>query len=276
MQLSFNSWVFCSFPSWLPVRSLEDTIDVLADAGYDGIELGAAAPHAYPPYLDADRRSAISAHLERRGLVVSAICPAQGGGPGFNPASPDAPEREAALRYVAECVDLTADLGGERLIWLGGWRRYGQDQAEAWRLSRENLQRSAEQAQRRGIRLMVEPTAADSNLLETAGDCLRMIEEADVDAAVMIDTYHVLHRSDEFGDALREAGDRLDYVHLSDEGRDAPGTHRDFGATVGELRAIGYDGWLSMEVGFNRREVDPVTLARASAEHLRGVLEAVA
>jgi protein FrlC len=276
MQLSFNAWVFCSFPSWLPARSLEDTIDVLAEAGYDGIELGAAAPHAYPPYLDAARRGAIRAHLDRRGLAVSAICPALGGGPGFNPASPDAPEREACLRYVTECVDLAADLDCPRVIWLGGWRRYGQDRASAWALAVENLQRSAEAAAARGVRLVVEPTPADSNLLEHAGDCRRMIDEAGVDAGVMIDTFHVLHRSDELGDALREAGDRLEYVHVSDEGRDAPGTHRDFGAMVDELRSIDYDGWLSMEVGFNRREVDPVSLARASAEHMRGVLERVA
>ncbi|MEA2379975.1 MAG: hypothetical protein QOD13_3882, partial [Thermoleophilaceae bacterium] len=45
MKLSFNTWVFCSFPAWLPTRSLDDVIDELAAAGYDGIEIGAAAPH---------------------------------------------------------------------------------------------------------------------------------------------------------------------------------------------------------------------------------------
>src|SRR5205823_2559556 len=52
MKLSFNSWVYCAFPAWLPLRSLEDTIDVLAEIGYDGIEIGAAAPHGFPAYLD--------------------------------------------------------------------------------------------------------------------------------------------------------------------------------------------------------------------------------
>jgi protein FrlC len=276
VKLSFNSWVFASFPAWLPAWPLEEVVDRLADAGYDGIEIGAAAPHAYPDYLDADRRRAIVAHLERRGLEVSSICPALGGGPGFNPASPDAPERAAALAYAGACVDLAADLGCPRVIWLGGWRQYGQTHADAWALSVENLRRCAEAAERRGVRLVVEPTPADSNLVEQVGDALRIIDEAGVDAGVMIDTYHVFHRDDEIGDTVRAAGSRLEHVHVSDEGRDAPGTHRDFTTLVRELRAAGYGGWLSMEVGFNRREPDPVGLVRDSIAHLRGVLAAEA
>ncbi|MEA2378774.1 MAG: hypothetical protein QOD13_2681, partial [Thermoleophilaceae bacterium] len=109
-------------------------------------------------------------------------------------------------------------------------------------------------------------------LLEHPGDCKRLIADAGVDAGVMIDTFHVLHRHDELGDAVAESGDALEYVHVSDEGRDAPGTHRHFGSFVAALKEAGYDGWLSMEVGFNRREVDPVTLVRASAAHMREIM----
>jgi protein FrlC len=276
MKLSFNSWVYAGFPAWLPLRSLEDTIDVLAEVGYDGIEIGAAAPHGFPDYLDAGRRSAIVAHLERRGLEVSALCPALGGGPGYNPVSPDAPEREAGLRYMQACIDLARDLSCENVIFLGGYRRYGQTQADAWALARENLKACADYASGRGVRLCVEPTPADSNLLEQAGDCVRLIEEAGVEAAVMLDTFHMFHRNDELRDALRAAGDRLGYIHVADEGRDAPGTHRSFGSLVTELRALGYDGWLAMEVGFNRREPDPDGLARAAFAHMQSLLGASA
>jgi protein FrlC len=274
MRLSFNAWVYCSFPVWLPARSLDDVIDELAAAGYDGIEVGAAAPHAFPEFLDAARRAEILARVEHHGMAVSAICPALGGGPGYNPLSPERAEREASKRYMAGCIELAADLRCERVIWLGGWRRHGQSHAEAWSHGVEALQAAAAAAQDRGVRLVVEPTPADSNVLERAGDCLALIADAGVQAGVMMDTFHILHRQDEIGDALREAGEHLEYVHVADEGRDAPGTHRDFGSMVGQLRALGYDGWLAMEVGFNRREVDPGALARASAAHIRGLLEA--
>lgn len=274
MKLSFNSWVYCAFPAWLPLRSLEDVIDLLADVGYDGIEIGAAAPHGFPAYLDADRRRAIRRHLERRGIEASALCPALGGGPGYNPVSPDAAEREAGQQYMRDCIDLARDLGCGTVIWLGGYRRYGQPAADAWQLGVRAVQRCAPYAAERGVRLVVEPTPADSNVLEHAGDCLRLIADADVDCGVMLDTYHVFHRGDDVRDALRAAGERLEYVHLADSNRDAPGTHRDFQTVVNELAAVGYDGWLSMEIGFNRREVDPDALARNAYERIRSLLDA--
>jgi fructoselysine 3-epimerase len=274
MKLSFNSWVYAAFPAWLPLRSLEDTIDTLSEIGFDGIEIGAAAPHGFPDYLDAARRRDLVAHLERRGLEVSALCPALGGGPGYNPVSPDAPEREAGLRYMRACIELASDLSCERVIFLGGYRRLGQTQGDAWRMAVESLSACAEHAARHGVQLVVEPTSADSNLLDHAADCARLIDDAGVDAGIMLDTYHIFHRQDEVRDALRSAGDRLAYVHVSDLNRDAPGTHRHFGSMVRELRELGYDGWLSAEVGFNRREGDPDGLARASFAHLREIVDA--
>lgn len=273
MKLSFNSWVYCAFPAWLPLRSLEDVIDLLAETGYDGIEIGAAAPHGFPAYLDGDRRRALRSHLDRRGLEVSALCPALGGAPGYNPVSPDAEERAAGIRYMRDCVDLASDLGCANVIWLGGYRRYGQAPEAAWQLGVEALQECAPYAVERGVRLVVEPTSADSNVLEDAGDCLRLIADAGVDCGVMLDTFHIFHRDDEIRDALRAAGDRLGYVHVSDLNRDAPGTHRDFRSLVDELAAIGYGGWLSMEIGFNRRELDPDALVRNAYATMRTLLD---
>src|SRR4051794_33674278 len=175
MRISFNTWLYAGFPSWLPMRALDEVIDVVADAGSDGIEIGAAAPHAFPDYLDEARRRAIRERVEARGLEVSAICPAIGGGPGYNPISRDEAGRRAAKDYAAKCIRLAADLGCSTVIWLGGIRALGQPYAEAWSLAVDNLQACAQVARDAGVRLAVEPTAADSNLLDHAGDCLRVL-----------------------------------------------------------------------------------------------------
>lgn len=273
MKLSFNSWVYCAFPAWLPLRSLEDVIDTLGGIGYDGVEIGAAAPHGFPAYLDPDQRGALRAHLDRRGVEVSALCPALGGAPGYNHVSPNAPEREASRQYMRDVIDLASDLECANVIWLGGYRRYGQSADEAWQFGVEALKQCAPYAAERDVRLVVEPTSADSNVLEHAGDCLRLIEDAEVDCGVMLDTFHVFHRNDDIREALRLAGDRLDYVHVADLNRDAPGTHSDFGALIDELTSLGYDGWLSMEIGFNRRETNPDGLARSAFQTMRKLLD---
>jgi sugar phosphate isomerase/epimerase len=56
MKLAFNSWVYSSFPVWVPAYPLIDVIERLAKIGYDGIEIGAASPHAFPDDLGPERR----------------------------------------------------------------------------------------------------------------------------------------------------------------------------------------------------------------------------
>src|SRR5918911_300304 len=97
MKLAFNTWVYSSFPVWVPAYPLDETIKRLARIGYDGIEIGAAAPHAYPQYLSTERRKEIKKTLDGNGIALSAMLPAPGGGPGFNVASPLAEERENAI-----------------------------------------------------------------------------------------------------------------------------------------------------------------------------------
>jgi protein FrlC len=275
MKLSLNTWMYGSFPSWLPSRSLDDVIDLLGALGYDGLELGGAAPHGYPDYLDAARRGELRDRAAAAGLEISAICPALGGGPGFNPVSLEAAERDAGRAYMEKLIRLAADIGCETVIWLGGYRRYGQDPRQAWGYAVESLQACAAVAADAGVRLAVEPTPQDSNVLEDATDCLRLLDDAgtapDV-AGVMLDTAHIFHRGDDVRAAFREAGDRLIYVHLADLHRDPPGTHREFGSLVSELRELQYNGWLSLEIGFNRRETDPDGLARRGLEHMRELL----
>jgi len=115
VKLSFNSWLYGSAFGWQPTRSLEDTIDTLAEIGYDGIEIGAAAPHGYPGHLDSGRRKAINQHLESRGIEVSALCPALGGAQGYNPAAPEKEERDANLQYITECCQLAHDINCENV-----------------------------------------------------------------------------------------------------------------------------------------------------------------
>jgi protein FrlC len=276
MKLSFNSWLYGSAFGWQPTRSLEDTIDTLAEIGYDGIEIGAAAPHGYPKFLSAERRTEINQHLESRGMEVSALCPALGGALGYNPAAPEKEEREAGFEYISDCLQLAHDLNCDNVIWLAGWTRYGQVRSEAWKHAVDALARAAEVARPLGVRLVVEPTSEVSDVIEHAGDSLRLMEEAGVGsdvAAVMLDSIHVFYRGDDIRAQIREAGDSLGYIHIADVGRAAPGTHTDFRGLVDECKLNDYDGWLSMEIGFPVRDPNPDGITRQAFEYMTSIMD---
>jgi protein FrlC len=131
MKLAFNSWVYSSFPVWVPSYPLSEVIERVAAIGYDGIEIGAASPHAFPDYLDAKQRREIRRILEANNLALAGMLPAPGGGPGLNVASPMPEERAAAVEQYKKVADLCADLGGSTLLYVAGWQVFGTSRKQA-------------------------------------------------------------------------------------------------------------------------------------------------
>ena len=56
-KYAFNTWVYGSFPVWVPAYTLDETIRRLARIGYDGIEIGCA--HV-PPRVTKEGSSVFS------------------------------------------------------------------------------------------------------------------------------------------------------------------------------------------------------------------------
>jgi fructoselysine 3-epimerase len=271
MKLSFNTWVYSSFPVWVPAYTIEETIKRIARIGYDGIEIGAAAPHAYPSHLNKDRRKAIKKVLDDHGIAVSSMLPAPGGGPGFNVASPLPEERREAVDQYKQVIELCCDLGGPTVMYIAGWQIYGTPRIQAWDWSREALTEISKTAADFGVQLVVEPTPTDSNLVESCDHAIDMMEQVGAkNVGLMFDTQHAYYRNEVPTDYVYRMGKNLRHIHLSELGRGAPGTGPgDFVGIVSALREIGYKGYLALEIGFNRRNVEPDLVARQAYEYLK-------
>ena len=271
MKLSFNTWVYSSFPVWVPAYTIEETIKRIARIGYDGIEIGAAAPHAYPAHLSKERRKEIKKMLDDNNLPVSSMLPAPGGGPGFNVAPPLPEERAGAVEQYKEVVELCSDLGGSTVMYIAGWQIYGTTRVQAWDWSREALNAVAKTARDRGVTIVIEPTPTDSNLIESCDDAIELMEQvAAPNVKLMFDTQHAYYRNEVPTDYVYRMGKNLRHVHLSEFGRGAPGTGPgDFVGLVAALRETGYDGYLAMEIGFNRRNVEPDLVAWQAYEYIK-------
>ena len=224
MKLAFNTWVYSSFPIWVPAYPLEETIRRIARIGYDGIEIGAAAPHAYPAYMSPERRREIRKVLDDNNIVVSAMLPAPGGGPGFNVASPSPEERRAAIEQYKEVAQLCADLGGDTLLYVAGWVIYGTEWKQAFAWSREALAEIGQAAADLGVTVVIEQNPADGNLLESADDGIEMMRAVDApNVKLMFDTIHAMYRNEVPTDYVYRMGQDLRYVHISDVDRLPPG-----------------------------------------------------
>jgi protein FrlC len=276
MKLAFNTWVYSSFPIWVPAYPLEETIRRVARIGYDGIEIGAAAPHAYPAYMNAERRREIRKVLDDSNIVVSAMLPAPGGGPGFNVASPSPEERRAAVEQYKEVAQLCSDLGGDTLLYVAGWVIYGTEWKQAFAWSREALAEIGQAAADLGVTVVIEQNPADGNLLESADDGIEMMRAVDApNVKLMFDTIHAMYRNEVPTDYVYRMGTDLRYVHISDVDRLPPGQGRgDFVGLIQALKDISYDGFLSMEIGFNYRNAQPDKFAREAYEYMKPLVAA--
>lgn len=274
MKLAFNTWVYSGFPVWVPSYPLEEVIKRLARIGYDGIEIGAAAPHAFPDYLDAARRREIRKVLDGEGISVSSMLPAPGGGAGYNVASPDAPERAAAIDMYRKVADLCAEWGAPTLLYVAGWQVFGTSRPQALEWTTSALAQVADHAATAGIIVAVEPTSADSNLIDSCDDTIALMDAVNrPNVGAMFDTYHTLYRNEVPTDYVYRLGKRLKHIHFADVNREPPGSGVvDYVALIQALRDVGYDGYLAMEIGFNRRSVEPDDMARRALSYVKSIL----
>ncbi len=273
MKYAFNTWAFGSFPTWLPSYTLDETIRRLAKIGYQGIEIGCAAPHAWPAYLSSQRRKEVRKLAEGEGAPITSLLPAPGGGPGCNAASPDPAERAFAASHYREVIDLAFDFGAKTVLYVAGWQIFGTSRKQAWAWSVECLAGIAGHAGEKGITIAVEPTPADSNLVESIDDAIEIIDQVGApNLKVMFDTFHSMYRNEIAADYVHVAGKRLGNVHCADVGRGAPAPGPiDWHGLLQALKDVGYDGYVTMEYGFASRAADPEELARRGLAYLKTI-----
>lgn len=171
------------------------------------------------------------------------------------PAAASLPDKPAeAERFLRLAVDAIASAGGDTLTGV----IYGTlgelpgrpPNDDDYRVIAQVLSAVDDYAAPKGIRLGIEPVNRyETFLINTAaqaGDLLRRIDSDRV--FIHLDTYHLNIEEESYGDAIRLAGKRMQYVHLSESHRGTPGTGTvDWDDVFGGLRDIEFTGALVME-----------------------------
>ncbi len=219
-----NTKLFSDFKAW----------------GFDSVEIAIEdASH-----IDSAR---VKADLDRYGLVCGSVCGAFG---------PDrdlrgtAEQQQACIDYVTGVIDHMPTLGSQVLagpIYSAVGRADAVPDREKkmqWKLVVKNLKKICKYAEKKGVKIAVEPlNRFETDFINTCDQVLQLIEDVASPALMVhLDTFHMNIEEKNPVEAILRAGKLLGHFHASASDRGTPGNdHVDWKGVAGALRKIRYD-----------------------------------
>src|SRR4051794_17449005 len=256
MKLAFSTNAYLRFP-------FDEAAERIASLGYEGLELMADVPHAWPAGLLEGPKRAILAAMERNGLTFSnvnafmmnAVNDARQ--PYWYPSfiEPDPHYRSIRIDHTRRAISLCAELGAPHITTEpGGPLAPGQGRAEAIDLFVEVLKPLAEHAHNLGVLLLIEPEPG--LLLETSDQYLEVAERVNAPSiGLNYDVGHAFCVSEDLPKAIAKFAPQIRHYHVEDISAErvhhhlVPGTGAiDFAEVFDAIGQTGYDGWITVEL----------------------------
>ncbi len=247
---------------------VDDILDAIAAAGYQGIEITNAMIGAY-----ADRPQAFAEALRARGLTMPAF--GYGAATGFT----DPAARAAELAGMEQAMRFVAAFPASLLV-VGGASAFTEvSRAAAIEAAAAFYNEAGRRGRRAGVPVAFHPSTHHGSILVTADDYDRIMRLTDPELVQWNpDSGHIVRGGQDLPATLRRYAARICHVHLKDVDRDGawrPMGHGvcDMPATVALLRhELHYDGWFVLEEESDAARADPVAAIRGNRAYLRPIL----
>jgi sugar phosphate isomerase/epimerase len=279
MHLAFSTNAYLKYP-------FEEAAARIASLGYEGLELLADVPHAWPAGLLESQKRGISRAMDQAGLAFSNINAFMMNAvkdhrqPYWHPSfiEPEPNYRQVRIDHTRRALSLCAELGAPHITTEpGGPLASGQPRQEGIDLFVEVLKPLAEHAHKSGVLLLIEPEPG--LLLETSDQYLEVAERVDAPSiGLNFDVGHAYCVGEDLPRAIAKLAPHIRHYHVEDIAASrvhhhlVPGTGAiDFAAVIAAIRGSGYQGWLTVEL--YPFVDDPDSAARAALEVLRPLLE---
>lgn len=256
MKLAFSSNAYMHF-------SIERAMEQIASAGYQGIELLADVPHAWPAGLLPERKDSIRRTLERCGLEISNInafmmnAVADPRQPYWYPGWTDSDPNYRAIRreHTKRALRLAAELGAPHITTEPGGRL---EEGQTWRSAAatfyDELMPCVEVAEQVRVPLLIEPEPG--LLIEKFEQYLEFVSRIDSPwIGLNFDIGHAYCVGEDPQDWVARMAPYTRHYHFEDIADTRVHRHLipgrgaiDFEATVRAIIDTGYDGWLTVEL----------------------------
>ena len=228
--------------NWMRPEPIETTIERLARAGYDAIEI-AGEPAVYDV---GEVRTLLEKHdLRCWGSVTIMVG-------GRDLLHEDKYVRNGTVQYVRDTIDMIAGLGGEILTvvpsTVGKIVPMGSPEDE-WDWAVETLKECQAHAEEKGVRLALEPlNRFETYFLNRHDQALALAEDVGGNCGVCLDIFHMNIEEADWPGAIRAAGEKLYAFHVADNNRMPCGQGAiDWAGVVATLEEVGYDDYLTVE-----------------------------
>lgn len=256
MRLAFSTNAYMRF-------TFDEAAERIATLGYQGLELMADVPHAWPAGLLKETRKAIRASMDRNNLAFSNVNAFMMNAindrrqPYWYPSfiEPDQHYRQVRIDHTKRALTLCSELGAPHITTEpGGPIAAGQSRQDAIDLFVEVLKPLAEHAYERGVMLLIEPEPG--LLLETTDQYLEVFDRLDCEAVGLnFDIGHAYCMSEDLETQVRKMSSHTRHYHVEDIAADRVHHHLvpgmgaiDFPKVFSAIRSTGYDGWITVEL----------------------------
>ena len=256
MKLAFSSNAYMHF-------SIEDTIRKIAELEYDGIEVLADVPHAWPAGLLEERKQSIRDQLERHNLKIANInafmmnAVADPRQPYWHPGwtDPDPHYRAIRREHTKRALRLAKEIGAPNITTEpGGLLAEGQTWETAAKIFYDEIMPCVELAEQLDVALLIEPEP--ELLIERFDQYLDFagrIESPSI--GLNFDIGHAFCVNEDPQDWIEKMAPYTRHYHFEDIAATRVHQHLipghgaiDFAATLEAIRRTGYGGWITVEL----------------------------
>ncbi|MCA9198607.1 MAG: sugar phosphate isomerase/epimerase [Planctomycetales bacterium] len=256
MKLAFSSNAYMHF-------SIEDTIRKIAELGYEGIEILADVPHAWPAGLLDERKRSIVDSLQQHNLTISNInafmmnAVADPRQPYWHPGwtDPDPHYRAIRREHTKRALELASEIGAPNITTEpGGFLLPGQTRTEASQIFYEEFMPCVEVAERLDVKLLIEPEP--ELLIEKFDQYLEFVQKIDSShIGLNFDIGHAYCVGEDPENWVEKMAAHTLHYHFEDIAASRVHQHLipghgaiDFKATVEAIKRTDYDGWITVEL----------------------------
>lgn len=252
MKTGFSTNAFTKF-------SLLETIEIISDVGYEGLEIVADTPHAFLP-LSNEKLKQIKSSLENRKLLVSNINAntvlgwnlENGNDEKFEPSLSNKNEtlRKWRVEYTKKAIEVAAELSAPSVCITSGIKNTEIFENEMTQINK-SLSEILEFAEKNSILICME--YEPGLLIEKSHDVFEVSKNFK-NLGLNLDTCHVEVSNEDFSKVIHKFKDKIFHTHISDCKNSIhyhliPGYGEiDFVKIYSNLKEINYDGFLTAEL----------------------------